>query len=568
MLYFRPQYRWLALFVAFGTTSCIEGGTDPTEGTHFGLRATAEILVTAESGDRLARRPNVYFVDGVTDGTVIEIFPNRRKQTLLGIGSSFTESSAFVLAHLEPEIRAEVMRRIFSDEGANFSLARTPIGSTDFSVEGEYSYAPVAGDAELRHFSIAVDSDGFTKSQYSGIRDESFDLLPMINEALAIKDAQQDSDLRIVSSAWTAPPWMKDIEDWYSHSDWETGVEGTGGELKDEYVSTYAEYLVRYLDAYASAGVDIWGLTPVNEPHGNSGSWESMHFTPETQNEFIKQHLGPALHASGNGDVKLLIYDQNRDDLEHWTDVILADPETAPYVYGTAVHWYSSTYKVHEDAIERVRKKFPGFDIIHTEGTIDDLGKPAPGGVTDPERFTETGWFGNDAFWWNANATDWAYSATWAPNVEDHPVYTPVHRYARNIIVSLDHGLAGWIDWNVVLDSSGGPNHVGNFCGAPIMIDTDTDEIYYTPVYHVLAQLSRTIRPGDTAVQTDRRLDGLDPDALHGSAAINDEGLLSVQLLNTTKSPIRFGLQIGTQFAEVDMPANAIQTVRIQLPRD
>ncbi len=567
MFAFTHTFRWLIPFAALGIAACVDADKTRTEQAHTGLR-TSEILVTAESGERLAQRPNVAFVDGVAEGTVIEIFPSRRKQTLLGIGSSFTESSAFVLAHLEPGARAEVMRRIFSEEGANFSMARTPIGSTDFSVEGKYSYADVAGDTELQHFSIAVDADGFATSRYPGIRDESYDLLPMIREALAIKGAQQDGDLRIVASAWTAPPWMKDIEDWYSLSDWEKGIEGTGGRLKDEHVPTYAEYLVRYLDAYAAEGVDIWGLTPVNEPHGNSGSWESMHFTAETQNAFIKHHLGPVLHASGHEDVRLLIYDQNRDHLEHWTDVILADPETAPYVYGTAVHWYSSTYKVYEDAIERVRKKFPDFAIIHTEGTIDDLGKPAPGGVTDPERFTETGWFGNDAFWWNANATDWAYSATWAPNAEDHPVYTPVHRYARNIIVSLDHGMAGWIDWNVVLDSSGGPNHVGNFCGAPIMIDTEAGEIYYTPVYWVLAQLSRTIRPGDTAVATERRLDGLDPDALHASAAVNNDGMLSVQLLNTTKKPIRFSLQIGPRYAQVDMPANAVQTVRIRLPQD
>jgi glucosylceramidase len=147
-------------------------------------------------------------------------------------------------------------------------------------------------------------------------------------------------------------------------------------------------------------------------------------------------------------------------------------------------------------------------------------------------------------------------------------VYTPVHRYARNIIVSLDHGMAGWIDWNVVLDRNGGPNHVGNLCGAPIMIDTDTGQVYYTPIYHVLAQLSRTIRPGDTALQTSRRLDGPGDDALHASAAVNDDGLLSVQLLNTTKEAIRFSLQIGAQFAEVEIPANALQTVRVRLPQD
>ena len=562
MFMHKSRYRWLLPVNALLTASC--GGERPDPG-HYGLETSMQVIVTSEAGDRLAAGSNIRFADGTATGTVIEIYPERRKQTLLGIGTSFTESSAFVLAHLEPDARAAVMQRIYGEDGANFSMARTTIGSTDFSVEGKFSYAPVAEDAELRHFSIGVDSDGFPRSRYPGIADESFDLLPMIKEALAIKHAQQDKDLRIVSSAWTAPPWMKDIEDWYYRPAGEIGMEGTGGVLKDEYVQTYADYIVRYLDAYAAEGVDIWGLTPVNEPHGNSGNWESMHFTPGTQNEFIKTHLGPALHAGGHEDVRLLIYDQNRNDLEHWTDVILADPETAPYVYGTAVHWYASTYKVYEDALERVRAKFPQFAIINTEATIDSLGVPAPGGITDPEGYAESGWFDNDAFWWNRTATDWAYSATWAPKVEDHPAYTPVHRYARNIIVSLDHGMAGWIDWNIVLDRNGGPNHVGNFCGAPIMIDTDSGQVYYTPVFYVLAQLSRTIRPGDTAVQTVRRLDGLDDDALHASAAVNDDGLLTVQLLNTTKEPLSFSLQIGPQYADVEMPANAVQTVRVQM---
>ena len=191
---------------------------------------------------------------------------------------------------------------------------------------------------------------------------------------------------------------------------------------------------------------------------------------------------------------------------------------------------------------------------------------PAPGGILDPDGYTESGWFGNDSWWWNDNATDWAYSATWAPNVEDHPIYTPVHRYARNIIVSLDHWMAGWIDWNVVLDSNGGPNHVGNFCGAPIMIDTESGEVYYTPVFYVLAQFSRTIRPGDTAVRTSRVLHELGDDDLHASAAVSPQGLLSVQLLNTTRTAIRFNLQVGGDFAELDIPANAVQTVRVQLP--
>lgn len=549
--------------------ACSEPGGEETSAgsvaaTHYGLTSTAEVLVTSEAGDRIAPGNNVSFVEGQATGTVIDVRPDVVRQTMVGVGTSFTEASAFVLAHLDEDRRREVMNSIYAESGANFAMARTHVGANDFSVTGKYSYAAVEDDEALEHFSIAVDKEGFRRAEYPGIRDESFDLLPMIKEALSIKEAQEEKDLRIIASAWTAPPWMKDIEDWYIGGTPDVPG-GTGGELKSEYVPTYADYLVKYLDAYRDEGVDIWGLTPVNEPHGVNGQWESMIFTPESQRDFIKAHLGPKLKSSANGDVKLLIYDQNRGGMEQWADTILGDPEAASYVYGTAVHWYESTFRVFEDALDRVHEKFPDFDIIHTEGTIDDLGKPAPVGIIDTVRYQESGWFDNDAFWWNDNATDWAYTATWAANAEEHPIYTPVHRYARNIIVSFNHWMSGWVDWNVVLDSNGGPNHVGNFCGAPIMIDLNTGQVYYTPIYYVLAQFSRTIRPGDKAVQTTTHLDGLDEDALHASATVNDSGLLSVQLLNTTKEPQSFALQIGAQFADVKIPANAIQTVRVQL---
>jgi glucosylceramidase len=408
--------------------------------------------------------------------------------------------------------------------------------------------------------------DGFSKDKYPGIKDTAFDLLPMIKQALAIKEQQHDSDLKIIASAWTAPAWMKDIEDWYIPGNEENDFQGCGGVLKKGYDKYYADYLLKYLDNYKSQGVEIWGITPVNEPNGNNGQWESMHFSAASQNDFIKQHLGPALHHSSHADVKLLIYDHNRDGLEHWVHVLYNDSETSKYLYGAAVHWYESTFKVYEDVFERIHNTFPQYEIIHTEGTIDDLGKDAPPGITDPVRYKESGWFDNDSFWWNDNATDWAYSATWTGvNAEDHPIYTPVHRYARNIIVSLNHWVSGWIDWNIVLDKDGGPNHVGNFCGAPIMIDIEKGYVYYTPVFYILSQFSRTIRPGDKAVEVTTCLDTLDDDAIHASAAINKDRLLSVQVLNTTKQPIEYQLQIGCQFAAVTIDANAVQTIRVQM---
>ena len=339
------------------------------------MYSTKDILSTSENGDRIAKKENVSFLKGTPTGTVIKVDPDIVKQTIEGIGTSFTESSAFVLAHLEPEKRKEVMAKIFGQDGANFSLTRTHIGACDFCVEGKYSYVDQIGDVELESFTLEPDKEGFDSEQYPGIQDESYDLLPMIKEAIEIKNGQKDKDLKIVASAWTAPSWMKDINDWYIKGTPENNYQGTGGKLKPEYEELFADYIMKYLDAYKSEGVEIWGVTPVNEPHGNNGQWESMHFTPETQKEFIKKHLGPKLKEKTSSDVKLLIYDQNRDGLEEWTNEILGDSETAKYVYGSAVHWYESTEEVYEDVFEKVNAKFPDHSIIHTEGCIDDLGK-------------------------------------------------------------------------------------------------------------------------------------------------------------------------------------------------
>lgn len=524
---------------------------------------TASIVVTAEGTAPRTTLENVEFASRETRGPSIRVFSDRARHTIDGIGTSFTESSAFVLAHLDPAKRREVMERIFGADGANFTLTRTHIGSCDFSVAGKYSYVDTPGDTALETFSIAPDEAGFDPTEYPGVIDADYDLLPMIQEALEIKRAQGD-DLRIVASAWTAPKWMKDIDAWFIPSSEENDWQGTGGELRPEYVGTYAAYLARYIEAYAERGVPIWGLTPVNEPHGNSGFWESMHFTPQTQNVFVNEHLGPVLRDRGLGDTRVLIYDQNRNHLEKWTDTILGDPRSSKNVYGVALHWYSSTYKVYEETLERVRAKFPEFPLIQTEGCIDNLGVAAEAGIRDPEGFQEEGWFGDDAWWWNRNATDWAYTAEWWPAAEeDHPMYVPVHRYARDVIVGLNHGLSGWMDWNVVLDSEGGPNHVGNFCGAPIMIDRQTKQIHYTPLFHVMTHFGRTIRPGDRVLTTTRELAGLDDDAIRACATRNDDGRIAVQMLNTSKDAMTVDLEIDGAVAALDVPANAVMTVLV-----
>lgn len=526
------------------------------------------IYVTSEAGEKFGEKEGVKFTEGRAQGKVIFVNPDNRRQKVLGIGTSMTESSAFVLAHLTKEKRAEVVAEIFGQSGAAFSLSRVHIGSCDFCVEGKYCYADKPEDKALAGFSVATDKIGFDAAKYPGVKANDYDLLPLIKEAIA-----ENPELKIISSAWTAPPWMKSINAYYENgyvdpSEPDGWHHGSGGWL-NEY-QAYADYLYKYLHAYENEGVSIWGMTLVNEPLGNDGNWESMQWDANGQRDFVKKHLGPMLHANDFADVKLMFFDHNREALQPWADTVLGDPDAAKYLYGAAVHWYASTYKVYSDALDQVHNKYPGFAIINTEACIDDLGNTPNPNCEDPKRAQETNWFQNDDFWWNKNATDWGYRVPWA-DAADHPIYTPVHRYARDIIQGFNHWMTGWVDWNIVLDKHGGPNHVGNNAGAPIMIDSEASNpdaaIYYTPVFHILQQLSRTIGPESQVVESIvTSTNGEAPlreDAIHALATVGNDNSLAVNILNTQKAPQKVNLQIGNHYAEVELSANSLTTIDI-----
>jgi len=285
-----------------------------------------EIFQTTRKGDRLTRRKALETTSEPPCRT-LKLDESKAYQTLLGIGGSFTESGAYVISELSKEKRDELIAAHFSPDGSHYSLTRTHIASCDFSVRN-YTYACVPGDKELEHFSIEPDRTY---------------LLPMIKQAQAV----QGADFGIIASPWTAPPWMKTNGTW------------NGGELKPEHYRTFADYIIKYIDAYAREGVPIMGITPVNEPLGNNSNWESLHFTAHQMRDFIAEHLGPAIAAAGL-DTSIWIYDQNRDKfMLEWADVILGHHKAASFVEGMAVHWYQSTVDIGSEVIDQVRQRYP-----------------------------------------------------------------------------------------------------------------------------------------------------------------------------------------------------------------
>jgi glucosylceramidase len=470
--------------------------------------SNVRVIQTSASGDLYTQKGIIELSEAQkAESNIITLKPEELFQEIVGIGGAFTEASAYNLDQLGKDNRDEILNAYFGPEGAAYSLTRTHINSCDFSLSS-YSYDDVPGDTSLKNFSIQPDMD---------------DLIPFIKDAMQVKGAS----FKIIASPWTAPPWMKDNNAWF------------GGSLKKEYYQVWADFFVKYIDAYAEVGIPIWGITVENEPLGNGNSWESMHYTPEEMAQFVGQYLGPTFIQSGV-DVKIMIYDQNRDHLKEWADVILSDSVVAPYVWGTAVHWYSSTYDWYPETLNAVHEKFPDKHLIHTESCID----------------SDVPVWKDDSWYWKKEATDWGIQ--WAPEEDKylHPKYVPVYRYARDIIGGLNSWLTGWVDWNLVLDTQGGPNHVENWCIAPIIVKPASNEVYYTPLYYVMKQFSRHIRPGAHRIGIDNPVKDL-----MVTACLNLDGTISVNLLNQSDKQINYQLSLAGTVANLAIDAQAVQTL-------
>lgn len=464
-----------------------------------------KIVETSASGNQLTEVPVLQSDDSLM---IIKVSPEKTYQKITGFGGAFTESSAYLLNKLSNENREKILKAYFSKDGANYSLTRTHMNSCDFSLN-QYSYAPVEDDMELEHFSVAEDKD---------------DLIPMIKDAMATSE----EGFKIFASPWTAPPWMKDNKEW------------VGGKLLPKYYDTWALFFSKYIDAYKSEGIDIWGFTVENEPHGNGNNWESMHFTPEEMTDFVQHHLGPKLEKDGHGDKIILGYDQNRAGLKEWVDVMFRDEASSKYFDGTAIHWYESTYEVFPEALQYAHHKAPNKYLIETEGCVD----------------SEVPKWKDDLWYWSKEATDWGWD--WAAEDEKylHPKYAPVNRYARDIIGCLNNWVDGWVDWNMVLDRQGGPNWFKNWCVAPVIVDPDNDEVYFTPLYYTMVHFSKYIRPNAEVIDVNNP----DKDLLI-TAAKNPDKSIAIVVFNEGNSEKHFQLDINQKTIKIKISPQALQTV-------
>ncbi|MDG1398898.1 MAG: glycoside hydrolase family 30 protein [Polaribacter sp.] len=468
-----------------------------------------EVYETSANGNNLTKLENFVTNQNESELVKVALEPHIKKQTITGFGGSFTEATAYLLNQLSKKNRDSIIEAYFGESGAKYSLTRTHMNSCDFSLS-QYSYAPVEDDKELKYFSIEEDRD---------------DIIPMIKDAMAVsKDG-----FKILTSPWTASPWMKDNKNW------------VGGKLLPEYYDTWALFFSKYVSAYKKEGIDIWGFTVENEPLGNGNNWESMHYSPDEMTNFVQNHLGPKLKGD-YPNVKILGYDQNREHLNEWVDSQYKNDETSKYFDGTAIHWYASTFHYYPEELQYAHKKAPNKYLIQSEACID----------------AQVPVWKDDAWYWKKEATDWGWD--WAPEKDKpmHPKYAPVNRYARDIIGCLNNYVDGWIDWNMVLDTKGGPNWFKNWCIAPVIVNPETDEVYFTPLYYTLSHFSKFIRPEAKVIEVNYT----DKDIMI-TAAENTDGSIAVVLFNEKESKKNIQLTLNQKSVKINIQGQAIQTIVI-----
>ncbi|MGN6294186.1 MAG: glycoside hydrolase family 30 protein [Chitinophagaceae bacterium] len=324
--------------------------------------------------------------------------------------------------------------------------------------------------------------------------------IPLIKQAIS----QAGGKLTLYASPWSPPAFMKDS----THMLF-------GGKLKPEFYDSWAHYFAKFIKAYEKEGIPVWGVTVQNEPMARQ-TWESCIYTAEEEANFLKSSLGPTLEKEGLGDKKIIIWDHNRDLIYQRVSTTLRDPEVAKYVWGIGYHWYETWTggDMQFENLKRVAETFPDKHLIFTEGCAESF---------NPARM---------------NA--WALG----------------ERYGMSMINDFNAGTVGWTDWNVLLDEMGGPNHVKNFCFAPVHGDTKTGQVYYTNSYYYIGHFSRFIRPGaKRIISSSNRTD------LLTTAFLNEDGKVAVVVMNKGGKTIPYRLWIAGKAVEIKSLPHSIATL-------
>jgi len=423
---------------------------------------------------------NVIRPESRGENYVVNVYPQFEYQTIMGFGGAITEAAGYVFSRLGEENRKKVLDLYFSKRGNRYSMTRTHIDSCDFSLD-MYEAMSNPEDPELESFSLE--------------RDDRY-IIPMIKAA----QETMGEPIDIMLSPWSPPAFMKTNRD-----------RKNGGQLKPKYYSLWAKYIARYIKEYEKRGLNVSRITIQNEPMATQ-VWDSCLFSAEEEKTFLRDHLYPTLVEQGLSNVKINIWDHNKERLVNRACAVI-DNDTDKMIDGIAFHWYTGD---HFEAVNIVRELFPGKQLIFSEGCV------------------EYSRFGDNQL---RNA----------------------QMYAHDIIGNLNAGMTGFIDWNILLDDRGGPNHVKNYCEAPIMADVSRDELYVKLSYDYIGHFSRYIKKGAKRIGFSKYTKDLDVTAVK-----NPDGSIVLVFLNATEKAIPVHVHLRKDAYVFEMLSNAISTAIIE----
>lgn len=452
--------------------------------------------------------PNTIEVYTSANGTNLKLSKSNNQYTVKEVNQPLeTQTCVFVNPNKEFQTFLGIGGAI-TDASAEVFAKLSPEKQQEF-LNAYFSEKDGIGYSVLR---TNMNSCDFSSASYTYVQDgdkdlNSFDIsidkrfkIPMLKKAMNLIGSKASFYI----SPWSPPAFMKDSNNMLR-----------GGKLLPQYYQSWANYYVKYIDALQKEGLPVWGLTVQNEPMATQ-IWESCIYTAEEERDFLKNYLGPTLKKAGFGDKKITIWDHNRDLITQRASTVLDDKEASKYVWGVGFHWYenwSGGEQMYQN-VGIVNEMYPDKNIFFTEGCV--------------EKF------------------DAAKYHLWANG----------ERYGKSMINDFNNGTVGWTDWNILLDENGGPNHVKNFCFAPVHADLQTGELIYTPSYYFIGHFSKFIKKGAKRISSSASRSGL-----LTTSFLNPDGKMVTVVMNESDKQVNYLLCVGTKATEIIILPKAIQTI-------
>lgn len=436
------------------------------------------VLTLCDGSKKLNIEPNLTFQAGTGNASyAITVDPSTKYQQMVGFGAAMTDSSAWLIWNrLSATQRNTLMNNLFTRNGSGIglSLIRIPMGASDFTVNGaDYTYDDTCCD--LNDFSISHDT------AY---------IIPVLQQARSL-----NSQLRFIAVPWSAPAWMKSSGSLF------------GGSLLPQYFQMFANYHVKFIQAYNAQGVPIYAIAPQNEPLHESSSYPTMGISAENARTLVRDYLGPAIANAGLS-TKIIIYDHNWDNTSYALTT-LNDATARNYVDGTAFHCYAGDVS----AQTTVHNAYPSKNVWFTE---------CSGG----------GW-----------ATNWCDNVSWN---------------LRNLAIGNFRNWGNsWLLWNIALDTNSGPQNGGcTNCRGVVTIDQSTGAVTYNEEYYTLGHVSKFVDPGAYRIDSTNYGQG-QPENV---AFQNPDG--SIVLIVHSTAAVTFNVRWNGQYFTYSLPAKGTVTFK------